>query len=113
VSVGDVSIWEGNAGAVRTAQLAVTLSDAPKSAVTVDVTLLPGSAAAGEDIVDPGSAVQILTFQPGVTIVHVGVAVVADRVREGDETFTVRLANPSGGFVLGDADAVGIVHDDD
>jgi hypothetical protein len=111
VSIGDVSIWEGNAGAARTAQFAVTLSDAPKVPVTVDVTVLEGSARFGEDL-HPVPA-QTLTFQPGATVLIVSVPVLPDRAQEGDETFTVRLADPTGGFVLGDPDAVGAVHDDD
>jgi hypothetical protein len=54
-----------------------------------------------------------LTFPVGVTVRTVTVAVVGDRVRERNETFSVNLSNPSANAYIGDGQGLGTIVDDD
>ena len=90
----------------------VTLSDSPASAVTVDyVTSVESDDTASES--DFESASGSLTFDPDATGAALSrtftVTTVADELVEGDETFTVTLSEPSGGFPpgIGIKDATG------
>ena len=58
------------------------------------------------------SLVGTLSFAPGATLQQITVAVVADKVAEGHETFSVKLAAPTNALLM-DADALGTILDDD
>jgi outer membrane protein assembly factor BamB len=109
VSVGDVSVAEGNAGTTA-ASFTVTLSHEWPSPVSVSYATASGSAYPGTDF---ASASGPLSFAALETSRTVDVTVNGDTIDEGDETFSLTLSNPSAGAVLGDASAVGTIENDD
>jgi Tol biopolymer transport system component len=119
LSVGGAAVVEGDTGPGRTVQFAVTLSEPATEVVTVDYTLVPGSAAAPGDFDHKKGATKKLTIKPALstgksnTVYYVTTKVNPDTAVEGDETFTVVLSSPSGGFRLAHATAVATVVDDD
>jgi chitinase len=117
VSIGDASILEGDAG-VRRVAFAVTLSTPATQTVTVDWELAAAGASpatADTDYRDASGTVTFRLLPSGLTTTwqRVLVAITPDVVAEGDETFEVRLANPSGGVALARSTAVGTILDDD
>ncbi|MEO0461525.1 MAG: Calx-beta domain-containing protein [Pseudomonadota bacterium] len=93
----------------------ITLSEAaPAGGVSVDVTTSDGTATAGEDYL---AYSQTIFFAEGetrsTTQTLVTVVVSDDKVFEGDETFTVTLSNPTGGYIIGDGVATGTIFDDE
>ena len=125
ITVGDVSIVEGNAGA-RGLRIPITLSEVsgPSNGdVTVDYTVTGGSATGpaaagpGVDFGVPGGASGTITFSAasGVTPPRqtLLLMVYGDTNVEGNETFTVTLSNPSNGYSIGRAVGTVTIIDDD
>ncbi|MEE8524800.1 MAG: Calx-beta domain-containing protein [Thermoanaerobaculia bacterium] len=108
LSIGDVTVTEGDSGTVQAA-FEVVLSPAAVQAVTVDFATRDGSAGAGADYT-PSSGT--LTFAPGETLQTVTVAVLGDGVVEGDETFFVDLSTADGAEIT-DGEGMGTIVDDD
>lgn len=108
VSVGNVSIAEGNSGTTA-ASFAVSLSAASASAVTVNYSTVNGTAAAGSDYAAKTGTV---TFAPGETQKTISIDVSGDTSVESDETYIVRLANASGATIA-TADGTGTIRNDD
>lgn len=108
ISIADASRAEGDVGsALMSFDLVL---DVPSAAsVSVDVATDLGTATPGVDYT-PTTAT--LSFPPGTTSVVFQVPVIGDTVPEADETFLVRLSAPVGAL-LGDAEAVGTIIDDD
>jgi peptidoglycan-N-acetylglucosamine deacetylase len=92
VRVSDASVGEPGPGATRTASVSVRLSAPSGRKVTVGYTTADGTATAGRDY-DATSGT--LTFAPGQTAKTVAVTVRGDALDEPDETFRVRLRDPS------------------
>ncbi|HEX8187340.1 MAG TPA: Calx-beta domain-containing protein, partial [Pyrinomonadaceae bacterium] len=90
VSVGDVALAEPSSG-VSYAMFPVTLSDASALTVTVNFATADGTAVAPGDYAPLSGTV---TFSPGETSKTVAVAVKADAVAEGTETFSLNLSSP-------------------
>jgi hypothetical protein len=121
VSVGDVSVVEGDSG-TRSLMFPVTLSQAATTQVSVHYAVVGVDAAGGSG---PGSGVDFkiasgtVLFTPGGTgetplEKFVSVPVYGDAAAEANETFDVNLSNVSGsGFVLGTSTGVGTIIDDD
>jgi hypothetical protein len=63
-----------------------------KETITVGVATVAGSATAPDDFTNKA---QTLTFAPGTSTQTFTVATVQDALAEGNETFTVRLSNPT------------------
>jgi len=108
LSVSDVTLAEGNAG-TTTATFTVALSVASTQAVTVSYSTADGTATAGSDYAAVSGS---LSFAPGTTTKTVAVSVNGDTVAEGDETFFLNLANPTGA-VLGDSQGRATIQNDD
>ena len=107
LSVADASGVEGNA-----VLFAVTLSPASGQEVTVAYeTTLEASDTAGSDDFTQMSGT--LTIAAGAMSGAVSVPTTDDSVDEPNETFTLRLSNPSAGVTLTDAMATGTIEDDD
>ena len=87
-----VSVNEGDAGTTNV-NVDVELSMPIGTAVTADWTLNAGTATAGVDFVAASGTV---TIPAGSTSAQVSVAVIGDRVRENNETFTLQLVSASG-----------------
>jgi hypothetical protein len=100
---------EGDAGA-HSLPFRLSLSEPSSHPVTVELSARSGSATAGEDF--RGRDDMVVTFDPGTTNVWVGIPVLGDTAKEGDEWFAVVLSNPAGAR-LGDAAARATIVDDD
>ena len=115
VSVGAAAIVEGDTGKPNTLKFAVTLSQPATSTVTVGYTIrATGSATAPADFTAKSGTV---TFTPAggktATVKYVSAKVAPDATVEPNETFEVVLSNPTGGYSLGNAIAVGTIIDDE
>jgi hypothetical protein len=108
LSIGDASVAEGETGATTTA-FSMALSAPSGRAVSVTAATADGTATAGSDYV-PGT--WSIVFPPGDTAATLKVAVLGDRVWEGDETFSVVLASPVNATLTG-TPGVGTILDDD
>ncbi len=108
LSVGDVSVAEGNAGTAN-ATFTVTLSRASSQTVTVAYATANATATAGSDYT---AASGTLTFAPGTVTQTIVVPVIGDVVHESSETFTVTLSGPAGATIA-QGTATGTIFDDD
>ena len=110
ITIDDVTPLEGNSG-TTTANFVVHLSaNAPSGGVTVDYTTQNGSATPpGDYTAASGTA----TIAANTSTAVIPVSIVRDALSEGNETFTVRLSNPSAGNTLSDNTATGTIVDDD
>jgi probable HAF family extracellular repeat protein len=108
VSIGDVTVTEGNAGTTN-AIFTVTLSAPASGPVTVHFATGNGTATAGADYTAQSGT---LTFAPGQTTATVTVAVHGDVTAEPNETFRGSLSQPAGA-VLADSQGVGTIVDDE
>jgi len=108
VSIGDVSIQEGDAG-TKIANVAVNLSKASGKQIGVQYATADNTASAGTDYVATGGS---LTFQPGETQKVVAVQINGDTFFEADETFFINLTNPVE-VTLADAQGMGTITNDD
>lgn len=112
VSIADVSVAEGNA--VKQIDVAVTLSAATASTVTVDFVTADGTAKATGAPLGPdydawrGS----LVFPPGTTTKNVTLTIVGDTVYEADEALSVNLVSAQNANILGAKATVTLVNDD-
>lgn len=95
VSIGSAMVMEGNSGR-RWMTFTLTLSVATAQPVSVNWATANGTAVAGRDYV---RAVGKVTFAVGQVRQTLRVAVIGDRLRESNETFSVSLASPAGGRV--------------
>jgi IPT/TIG domain/Calx-beta domain len=122
ISVGDQSMLEGDSG-THLMQLPVTLSEpAWQSTVTVQYTVT-GSSATGGTAQGPGvdfklkSGTLTFTSPPGGELTpiraFVTLLIFGDTTVEPDETLTVSLSNPTGGYVLGRSSGTGTILNDD
>jgi sugar lactone lactonase YvrE len=107
IGIGDVTVNE-NAG---TASFTVTLSTASSRTVTANWVTANGSATAPTDYT--AQTGRTISFAPGETSKQVVVPIVDDTTPEQTEQFSVTLANPSSGAVLGKATGVGTIDDND
>lgn len=108
LSINDVNVLEGKSGTTA-ATFTVTLSQASTGQVLVTFSTANGTAIAGDDF---NFASGTLAFNPGETTKTITVAVIGDRKREGDETFTVNLSGADGATLF-DAHGAGVIHNDD
>lgn len=89
LSIGGVSVIEGNSGTVN-AVFPITLWPAARKALTVDYATADGKATARNDYQAKSGT---LTFAPDVTSQTISIAVKGDTMVEPDETFFVNLSN--------------------
>jgi uncharacterized repeat protein (TIGR01451 family) len=109
LSIGDVSIGEGDAG-VTAAQFVITLSsEAGAGGVTFDVATADGTAESGLDYIAANAAGVIA---PGQKSAVFAVHILGDPTPEANETFFVNVGNLTGA-VAGDLQAQGTVRNDD
>jgi uncharacterized membrane protein len=108
LSVGDVSLKEGNRG-TRNARFAVTLSAPIPARVTLAFATADGTAAGGVDYV---AKTGTLTFTPGVTLRFVDVTVNGDAAVEPSETFFLELSSPTNATVADGQGLCTIANDD-
>ncbi|MGA0598994.1 Calx-beta domain-containing protein, partial [Enterovirga sp. CN4-39] len=108
VSINDVSVTEGNAGAkLATFTVARTGGTA---AFSVNYATADAGATAGHDYV---TASGTLSFAAGDSSKTFTVTIVGDTVVEGNEAFLVNLSGATNGAVLSDAQGTGLILNDD
>ncbi len=109
LTIADAAGLEGNIGS-KSLLLAVTLSPASLSQVTVAYATSDGSAATGSDY---SAASGTLTFQPGETSQTISVELLSDVIDEGSaEDLSLTLSNPVNA-ALADGQAGVTITDDD
>lgn len=101
MSIADVTVEEGDAGAMTT-DFRIELSTPSDRIVSASWATASGTAASGEDFV---AATGSVSLSPPATSVSVTVEVYGDLLLEDDETFTVELSDP---VETAFADAVGL-----
>lgn len=114
VAATDATKLEGNSGATG---FTFTVSRAGdlSTAATVDWAVTGSGArpAAASDFVGGSLPAGQLSFAVGEASKMISVGVAGDTTPEADEGFTLTLSNPSGGAVLSQATAAGLITDDD
>ena len=110
-TINDVTVTEGDAGTLNAVFLVRLLvppgGSPPNSTVTVDVATEAGTASSS----DFSAVTTTLSFARGVTQQLVTVPIVGDLIREGTETFLVKLANPTGGVTIAKTSGIGTILD--
>jgi uncharacterized protein YhjY with autotransporter beta-barrel domain len=110
ISVGNVTVTEGNSGTTN-AVFTVTLSAASPGAVTFDIaTATNGTATSGQDYV--ANSQTGVTIPAGSTSATFTVAINGDALNEPNETFFVNLTNVSGAIINGSQGTGTITNDD-
>jgi hypothetical protein len=109
LSIGDVTITEGNSG-TKTATFTVSLSGTSTSAVTYNIATANGTATAGSDYVAASLTGQ--SIAAGSTSKAFAVTINGDTTVEANETFTVSVSSVVGATVA-DGAATGMITDDD
>jgi hypothetical protein len=108
--ISGVSKKEGKAGTTTTFSFPITLSATALSPVTVNYVTADGTAIAPGDYVAKSGT---LTFPAGTSAATINVTVIGDKVKEANETFYVKISNPSANAYLGDTQATGTIQNDD
>ena len=110
ISIADVSGAEGGSFSFT-----VSASETPSQDVTFQYTVTAESSDTATADTDFAAVATAMTgtIAAGEESTTIDVAVTDDDLDEGDETFTVSLSNPSGGFAIADATARGTITDDD
>jgi hypothetical protein len=109
LSVGNVSVTEGNAGTTPAA-FTITRSGNTEGTSTVKYKTAAGSATAPGDFT--AVALTTVTFDPGETTETVTVDVNGDATDEANENFSVALSAPTGA-TISDTSGVAYISDDD
>ena len=109
LSIGDVSIVEGAAGATAYAALTVTLATASSQTVTVNFATANGTATIPGDYI---STTGTLTWLPGQRTKTVMVKVRGDALNEVDETLLVNLSSAVNATIADEQGVVTITNDD-
>jgi chitinase len=108
--ISGVSKKEGKAGTTTVFSFPVTLSATALSPVTISYTTTQGTAVAPGDYVAQAGT---LTFPTGTSVAKINITVNGDKVKEANETFLVKISNPSANAYLGDTQATGTILNDD
>jgi chitinase len=108
LSIGDVTVAEGNSGATS-AVFAVSLSPPAPFPVSVSYATANGTAKAGTDFT---ALTGSLTFAPGQTRKTIAVGVAGDTRVEPTETFGVALSGASGATIARGTGLATITNDD-
>jgi hypothetical protein len=108
--ISGVAKKEGKAGTTTTFSFPITLSATALSPVTVTYATANGTAIAPGDYVAKSGT---LTFPTGTSAATINVTVIGDKVKEANETFYVKISNPSANAYLGDTQATGTIQNDD
>ena len=110
ISIASAAVVEGNTGR-RPLTFTLTLSVPSLQPVRVRWATANGTARAGTDYLAGGGSV---VFAPGQTKRSISVLVLADRIREANEMFSVRLTTPvNASLTVGHTTALGTIRNDD
>jgi Ca2+-binding RTX toxin-like protein len=109
LSINDIAQVEGNSGTTNF-NFTVSLNTASAQTVTVNYATQNGTATTADN--DYTGASGTLTFNPGETQKTVSIVVNGDTKYESDETFEVKLSNPTNATIADDTGVVTIRNDD-
>jgi hypothetical protein len=109
VSIGNVSLLEGNSG-TKVFSFPVTLSNPSVQTVTVDYSTADSTALAGSDYVATSGT---LVFTPGSVSNSINVTVNGDTLVEPTETFLVGLGNATNVSFIQGNQGIGTIQTDD
>jgi len=110
ITIDNPTVAEGNSGS-SVARFVVSLNAPNSKPVTVDYTTGDGAATTADN--DYTAVSGTLTFAPGETRKTIDVPVAGDASQESDETFRIRLSNPSSNAFLQQASGVATIVNDD
>ncbi len=108
ISIGDVSITEGNSGTSNLV-FTLTLGSTSASTITVDYATSNSTAMAPSDYT---AASGTITFAPGVSTQPITITINGDATPETVETFLINLANALNATIA-DTQAIGTIINDD
>ena len=108
ISISDATVSEGDSG-LLSVLVTFSLSEASDNPVTVNYTIVDGSAIIGEDY---QAATGTVTFAQSETTVQVTIFVIGDVEIESDETFSIVLSDPVDGQIDDGTGVVTILNDD-
>ena len=94
----DDDIYLANEGGA--AEIVVQRSGNLTGTCSVRLVTTPGTAGAADFVGRPNTSVSDVTFLDGETAKTVRINILADSTTEGEETFTIKLSNPSPGATL-------------
>lgn len=109
ISFEDISVNEGNGG-TATVSIKLTLDHAYSKDVTVSYSTVDGLAKAGEDFTAVTD--QLLTFKANEVEKNIVITVVADDIKEAEESFQVRVQNPVNAILVKGTAIVTLKNDD-
>jgi hypothetical protein len=109
VSINDVTVTEGAAGAGKVATFTVTLSTASGRSLSVGYVTASGTATSPSDFTATSGT---LTFAAGVITQTVSVPIVGDAVAEATERFVVNLRTPTNVTIARSQGTCTILNDD-
>jgi len=109
LSINDVTVNEGDNGALNSATFTVSLSAASQQTVSVLASTQSDTATGGLDF---GSGSLTITIDPGTTSQTITVFVKGDSEVEGTEQFFLNLSNPVNATIADGQGVVTIVDDD-
>jgi hypothetical protein len=109
ISIGDVSVLEGNRTNKTKVNVTMTLSQASATQVSVRLATENGTALSGSDYV---AAASTINFAAGETTKQFSLTINGDKVGEADEWFGVRLSDAVGATILDDLGRITILNDD-
>ncbi|GAA4010721.1 Ig-like domain-containing protein [Sphingomonas humi] len=110
LSIGDATLVEGNDGSTDML-FTVTRTGGSDGAVTASWSVKFDGTANAADL---GATLSgTVSFAAGATSATIRVPVTGDLAAEPNETFSVRLANPTGGASIGDGTGIGTIRNDD
>ncbi len=109
ISITDATIVEGASG-ITYAEISVALNQVNAAQVTVDYATANGTAIAGSDYTSVSGR---LTFTPGVRSQIIRIPIVGNTIVEADESFFIRLSNPSSNATINrNQGVINILNDD-
>ena len=109
-SIAGVDVAEDDSPAIFT----VTLSRRSTDPVSLDYYTTDGTATAGADYGTTGGASGTLVIPAGLDTGEISVFIANDSLKEGTETFTITLHNPTNAVIAeGEGTATGTILDDD
>ncbi|HET9729749.1 MAG TPA: Calx-beta domain-containing protein, partial [Acidimicrobiia bacterium] len=113
ISVGDSSILEGDTG-THVLQIPITLSAPTTGTTSVHYVVAPNTAHSSD--FKPVSGTATFTAPAGglsPVQKYVSIVVYGDKIKEANETLTVTLDTPTGGYILGRSVGTGTILNDD
>ena len=111
--ISDVTKKEGKAGNLTAFVFTVTLSGTALDPVTMNFATADGTAVSVGLNPDYIPAIGTLTIPAGSNLKTITVSVIGDNRKEPNETFYVKISNPSPNAYLGDTQATGTILNDD